>query len=31
MPKLVGHKESGAKRKIHSTKHPGKETVEILH
>ena len=27
----MGHKENSAKRKIHSTKHLGKETRELLH
>ena len=31
IPKLTGYNEASAKRKIHSTKCPGKETGEILH
>jgi hypothetical protein len=31
IPKLMGHNEIGTKRKIHSTKCPGKKTGEILH
>ena len=31
MPKLMVYNESSAKRKMHSTKFPGKETGETLH
>jgi hypothetical protein len=30
-PKLMGHNESSAKRKVYSTKGHGKETSESIH